>query len=268
MSGSRQGRYWLLTIRQHLFTPYLPPTVTWIRGQLEEGSTTGYLHWQVVCSFGRSVRLAHVKKTFGEVHAELTRSAAADEYPFKDDTAIPGTRFDLGKKAVVRSSTKDWQAIFDNAAAGDFDSIPADIKVRSYNTLKSINRDHLKPVAMEREVFVYWGEAGTGKSRRAWEEASFDAYPKDPCSKFWDGYSGQKHVVIDEFRGDINLAHFLRWLDRYPVTVDVKFGATCLKAEKIWITSNVDPRDWYPNANSASVDGLLRRMSITHFNKL
>jgi len=32
------------------------------------------------------------------------------------------------------------------------------------------------------------GRTGTGKSRRAWDLAGFGSYPKDPCTKFWDGY--------------------------------------------------------------------------------
>jgi len=65
----------------------------------------------------------------------------------------------------------------------------------------------------------------------------------DPRSKFWDAYSGHEHVVIDEFRGGIDISHMLRWLDRYPVLVEVKGSSVCLKAGVIWITSNLHPRD-------------------------
>ena len=56
-----QGLYWLLTIPQHAYLPYLPPACRFIRGQLETGANTGYLHWQVLVSFKRKVRLAGVK---------------------------------------------------------------------------------------------------------------------------------------------------------------------------------------------------------------
>lgn len=118
---------------------------------------------------------------------------------------------------------------------------------------------------MERTISVFWGRTGTGKSKRAWEEAGLDAYPKDPRTKFWDGYRSHRFVVIDEFRGGIDIAHFLRWCDRYPVLVEVKGGATALRAEHIWITSNLDPRNWYPELDSETVDALLRRINITHF---
>ena len=66
--------------------------------------------------------------------------------------------------------------------------------------LKRIANDHIEPVAIEREVVCYWGTTGTGKSRRAWDEAGLQAYPKDPRTKFWCGYRDHEHVIIDEFR--------------------------------------------------------------------
>lgn len=120
---------------------------------------------------------------------------------------------------------------------------------------------------------VFWGATGTGKSRRAWDEAGVDAFVKDPRTKWyfqfnfrWCGYRGQQNVVIDEFRGCIDIAHLLRWLDRYPVLVEVKGGSRPLCATRFWITSNVDPRNWYPDVDQATRDALLRRLNITHFN--
>ena len=64
----------------------------------------------------------------------------------------------------------------------------------------------------------------------------------------------------------IDVAHLLRWLDRYPVLVEVKGGSRPLCAERIWITSNVDPRKWYPELDEETNLALLRRLNITHFN--
>jgi len=123
----------------------------------------------------------------------------------------------------------------------------------------------MEPVGIEKRVDVFWGRTGTGKSKRAWEEGTTQAFPKDPRTKFWDGYRGQCHVVIDEFRGDIDISHLLRWLDRYPVIVEVKGGSVILRAERIWITSNLDPRKWYPTLDPETLQALLRRLNITEF---
>lgn len=261
-----QARYWLLTIPQHEFTPYLPPGTQWLRGQLERGNDTGYLHWQLVVGFANPTRLAAIKRLFGDsCHAEKTRSAAADSYVFKEDTSVEGTRFELGTKPISRASKTDWDKIRESAKSGRFDDIPADIYIRCYHQLKTIAKDHLRPEPLERSVYVFWGTTGTGKSRRAWDEASFEAYPKDPRSKFWDGYQGQENVVIDEFRGGIDISHMLRWTDRYPTIIEAKHGATILRATKIWITSNLSPTEWYPDIDEETKNALMRRLTITHF---
>lgn len=261
-----QGVYWILTIPHADFTPFKPESVQYIRGQLETGNTTNYLHWQLLVVFSKKHRLSAVKKIFGDsAHCELSRSSAADTYVWKDDTAVPNTRFELGERKLKRNDVRDWDKIRQSARSGDLESVPADVYVRCYNQLKRIAVDHLQPIGVEREVVVLWGRTGTGKSRRAWEEAGLQAYPKDPRSKFWDGYRGQEHVVIDEFRGGIDIAHLLRWFDRYPVIVEIKGSSVVLSAKKIWITSNISPEAWYPECDQETIAALRRRINVTHF---
>jgi len=258
-----QARYWLLTIPHNAFTPYLPPNVAYIKGQLESGSETGYTHWQVLVILKRKLRLGGLKELFGTtVHAEPSRSDAANEYVWKEETRIAGTQFELGAAPLSRGRTEDWVAIKEHAKRGRLDDIPGDIFVRNYGNLKRIATDYCEPVAIERTVHVFWGPTGVGKSRRAWAEAGLNAYPKDPRSKFWDGYRGQEHVVIDEFRGDIDVGHVLRWFDRYPVIVEVKGSSVVLKATTIWITSNLSPDQWYPLLDDMTRAALMRRLNV------
>lgn len=115
---------------------------------------------------------------------------------------------------------------------------------------------------MVRRATVLWGSTGTGKSHRAWKAAGDAAYSKDPRTKFWCGYLSQRTVVLDEFRGAIDISHLLRWTDRYPVRVEVKGGSVPLAANEIWITSNLHPRNWYPELDSATYEALERRLKI------
>lgn len=144
-------------------------------------------------------------------------------------------------------------------------AIPAFIRVHSYRTLRQIEVDFRRPGRMERRAKVFWGATGTGKSRRAWDEAGDLAYSKCPRSKFWDGYAGEKNVIVDEFRGGIDISHVLRWLDRYPVRVDVKHGSRPHNADSFWFTSNIEPRYWYPEICVATRDALFRRLEIFEF---
>jgi len=264
-SINMQGVYWIGTLYEYSPPTVLPSGVTWLKGQSETCPTTGRIHVQCIAGFPRSTRLAAVKRLIAPGHWELTRSSAAESYVWKDDTAVPGTRFELGARPVRRNSSRDWDRIKELAVSGLLSEIPSDIYVRYYSGLCRIASDHSTPLALVRECFVFWGPTGTGKSRRAWAEAGSDAYAKDPRTKWWCGYRGQGHVIVDEFRGAIDISHMLRWLDRYPVSVETKGSSRPLAAEKIWITSNLNPEYWYPDIDSETKSALLRRLNITNF---
>lgn len=192
----RQGTYWIATIPELNYVPVLDSSCAFITGQLELGAG-GFRHWQCFFIFNTKKSLVAVKRIFPSTgHYELTRSALAESYCNKEETRIEGTQFTFGAKPIRRNSKKDWEEIWDDAKTNSFECIPADIRVVHYRTLKQIAADNATPVAVERTVNVFWGSTGTGKSRRAWDEAGLDAYPKDPRTKFWCGYSGQCHVVI------------------------------------------------------------------------
>lgn len=123
-------------------------------------------------------------------HVEPSRSEAANEYVWKEDTRVPGTQFEYGSKPIQRNSKQDWDQIRALAVAGELSEIPSEVFVRHYSNLRRIEKDFMLPLSQEKEVFYYYGTSGTGKSRKAWEEAGQDGYPKDPNSKFWDGYNG------------------------------------------------------------------------------
>lgn len=262
----RQGIFWLLTIPQHEFLPYLPGTCQYIIGQIEIGAGTGYKHWQICVAFKQKQSIKGVKHVFGNTaHAELSRSSAALEYCQKEETGVPGTRFELGARPILRKSKVEWESVWTSAKSGDLESIPANIRLVNYRTIRTIVSDYSRAIGMERICYVFWGKTGSGKSRRAWTEASMDAYSKDPRTKFWDGYQNEENVVIDEFRGGIDVSHLLRWLDRYPVRVEIKGSSKPLAAKKLWITSNISPEMWYPLLDSETLAALMRRLTVTEF---
>lgn len=185
MSNRHKALYWILTIPQHDFTPYLPAEVHYLKGQLEEGGTTGYLHWQLLCTCKTQLRLKQIKTIFGEsCHAEPSRSSAADDYVWKEETRIAGTQFELGERPFKRNSSADWASILEKAKTGMFQDIPPDILVRYYSNIKRICVDNAKPVGIQRLCKVFWGPTGTGKSRTAWAEAGLEAYPKGITNKY------------------------------------------------------------------------------------
>jgi len=264
-----QGVFWILTIKRDEWEPplELPEGVSWIRGQEEIGEG-GFHHWQIFVAFREKKSLQSCKARFtASCHAELSRSEAAAAYVWKELSAVPDTRFEFGSKPFRRNSRTDWDMVWECAKSGDVEAIPASVRVQSYGSIRRIGCDFIKPVAMERTCSVYWGPTATGKSRRAWDEAGVEAYPKDPRTKFWDGYQCEKHVVIDEFRGVIDVSNLLRWLDRYPVRVEVKGSARVLCATHIWITSNLAPEYWWPELDPITFAAFRRRIVVTEFHQ-
>lgn len=253
--------YWILTIPADDWAPTLPDNCNYIRGQREVGAG-GYEHWQVLVAFKRQVRLAAVKAAFTDTtHAEPSRSNAADEYVWKADTRVAGTQFELGNKPIRRNSAADWARIRDAAIAGDLRSndIPPDVLVRHIGGLQRVRAEFSKPIAVDRHISVLWGPTGTGKTFRAWQEAGNEAYVKNPSNRWWDGYQGESNIIIDEFDGGIPISDLLRYLDRYPLRGETKGSTVSLNYRNVWITSNLHPREWYPEAHRAHIEALYRR---------
>lgn len=94
VSARRQGIFWLLTIPggDYDSPSSLPHGITWIAGQQERGGgTSGYWHWQICLAVAKKASLSGIKSRFGDsCHAELTRSAAANDYVKKTATSVEG----------------------------------------------------------------------------------------------------------------------------------------------------------------------------------
>lgn len=103
----------------------------------------------------------------------------------------------------------------------------------------------------EVETFVYWGEGGTGKTKKALYGDNGnrlpDVYlvPKTENFKWWDGYEGEKTVVFDDFYGGMKWTKFLSITDGHQMLLEVKGGHIYAEWTKIIFTSNVHPDTWY-----------------------
>lgn len=191
-----QFKWFIATIPYAAWTPTLADSMSYAKGQ-REISASGYDHWQVVFYYRKKCTLSRAKSVLPSVtHLEPSRSQAASEYVWKEDTRVAGTQFELGIQPVNRAKAEDWDQVWNLAVAGRILDIPSDIRIRCYGSLRRISADYGVANGIERSCVVYYGPTGTGKSRRAWDEAGLGSYPKDPRTKFWCGYQGQSNVII------------------------------------------------------------------------
>ena len=106
---------------------------------------------------------------------------------------------------------------------------------------------------------VYWGAPGIGKSKKAWELYP-EAYSKND-TKWWDYYNGEDTVIWDDFTPDCcSWNHFCKLIDHNPLLVETKGGTVNFNSKLLFITSNIDPAEWWPNIPNR--DALIRRIDI------
>jgi len=101
------------------------------------------------------------------------------------------------------------------------------------------------PRSSKTKLIIIQGPTGSGKSFYSRNRFP-DAYWK-PRSAWWDGYAGQKSVIIDEYYGWLPYDLLLRLGDSYPLSVEVKGGTVNFNSEVIVFTTNKHPCNWYAN---------------------
>ena len=87
---------------------------------------------------------------------------------------------------------------------------------------------------------------------------------KEGSLQWFDGYFGQTHVIIDEFRAKCcPYNKLLGLLDGYQRQVPVKGSFTYWKPEVIYITAPLSPAETYAGQLEfhGSIDQLLRRIT-------
>ena len=97
----------------------------------------------------------------------------------------------------------------------------------------------LAPPIRRKQVDVYYieGETGIGKTYGIFKMFP-DAYrPVIAGEKLWfDGYNGEKTLLLDELRGNIKLSYLLQILDPYPLKVEVKGGTVNAEWDRVFIS--------------------------------
>lgn len=131
--------------------------------------------------------------------------------------------------------------------------------VRHYRAFEHYALLKTKPRNHAVTCIVIQGPTGTGKSKWCMDKYP-DAYWKQR-SQWWDGYLGQKVVVIDEFYGWLPFDLLLRICDRYPLMVESKGGQVQFVADTVIFTTNSNPLNWY---KSCYFPAFIRRVHQWH----
>lgn len=220
----------------------------------------GTPHLQGYVYFENAKTLSACKALIADgVHWENTKGTPkeASDYCKKDgDVFEKGTLPKSGKRndiAAIRALVREGKTMNEI-----IDECPG------YQAMKcaELMRKYLPPPAREApEVLWYWGPTGTGKTRTAIEENP-GAWISGRDLKWWNGYDGQKTVIIDDYRCDFCTFHeLLRVLDRYPYAVEIKGGSVWLAATRIIITAPKRPEVMWASRVNEDLQQLARRIT-------
>jgi len=216
----------------------------------------GTRHYQGYCEFPKQYRISGLKKIHQEWHWEKragTRDQARDYCRKVGDPTFVSGPYEVGQwRDVAQGKRTDLddaaKAIIDGRSMKEVADLHPTVLVKYASGLSKLYSFHGMTRENPPEVFILYGPSGCGKSRMAgvgqpgvWTDPVGD-------NQWFDGYYGQKDGVLDDFdgrRSHMTLKTLLRLLDRYKLQVPIKGGYTWWNPERIFITTNYHPQDWY-----------------------
>jgi len=277
-----QSKNWCFTLQadetkgEHITwrTPGMEcPVATWFTaGDIEylicQVEEVGHVHLQGYVQFKKNMRMTALKKVHSKCHWEPRRGthAEARDYCKKSKSQLNGP----------------WECGTERDSQGkrtDLDSIGAMVKARKTNieiveecgakaSKFAKHIQFLRFTYTEKDsdrqlqgvrVLVLYGATGTGKTYAAvnYIAGNKDYYiceaPSHSTSKVWfDGYEGQRTLILDDFAGSFCQFRFLlRLLDVYKLKVEVKGGHAWAVWTTVVITSNIHPSGWYEHIDTS-----------------
>lgn len=267
---------WVFTLNNPTYDgPTLLDLLSTIAGfvvfQKEQGAQ-GTIHFQgyIQCTIRK--RLTSVKKILPTAHWEPARGTPeqCETYCTKTDTRIEGpwtsgqvtTQGQRGDVVAFRDAILEGKSDIDllEEYALQVAKFP---KFISFCRVASFQHRNEKP-----SVKCFYGRSGSGKTRDALElsggpDSTFViSRPDSGRPLWWDGYNPSTHlsIILDDFYGWVPWSYLLQLLDRYRFSVEIKGGKVPFNSQKIFITSNQHPQEWYKNIPNNDMTPLLRRI--------
>lgn len=269
----------------HLWDWHKKAHVKYVSFQVELCPETRRLHVQGFVHLDSSRKLAFVKTLIGNnPHCWICKDVAASiKYTQKEESRYSPRFWEYGSKPEGQGQRKDLQFYAKEVIDGKRPShvMLEDLRALKYSKfLKEAafiglearsDRTRLGKIA----VFVLWGPTDTGKSWAAMKLFGADGdYFKVDCAMvrsrnavWFDGYEGQKTLIIDDFDSTLFTPGYLKnILDVYKQRLEIKGSHTWACWETVVITSNHHPHYWFPGILDTDYEAVVRRFTeIRHY---
>jgi len=226
--------------------------------------TTKKLHYQCYIYFHNNKNFSSTKKLlFGllKTHCNFRKCRGSTKeniaYCSKDE------KYNEFGNEPIQGARTDFEAIHTNLKEGT--TTIRDIiltKPLIYHQFSKVLNATADALAYNRDIEREWmtegiycyGGSGLGKSykwrqerllnKKNWFNVDNDVYKK----QWWDGYTNQENVLLNEFRGQITEDELFELVDEGAHSVPIR-GQTKIPflAKRVIITTCLEPKDLYPN---------------------
>lgn len=223
--------------------------------QLEEGAE-GTPHYQGFVCFFQKRRLSQIRHLFPG-HFSVARGTVAQNraYCTKQEGRI-GEFSEFGIPPEEKGARTDLNELHSRLQAGTLtnkqyanEHFPLFIKYPNLVQNYELSQIEGRNDGCEISCVLLVGFAGTGKSYLASKmarELGLGGVYRHSLGKWWDGYRGERITIFDDFRGhSLSITDFKLVFDRYALRIQVKGSSCPLAATHFFITTNIDPKDWW-----------------------
>lgn len=233
---------------------------------------TGTPHLQGYCRFKNpiSTKMANLKKKFGNRACLFPVKGTGDQnFKYCSKESI---KYEYGIRPKGQGNRTDLNNLRDEIVSGKISA--EDVALDSPNAYHNYGRTlhKIEDIILRKKFRTwmttgtwYYGETGTGKSETAFK--GFDPtthYVWKNDNGWWDGYTGQETVIIDEFRGQIPFCELLRIMDKFPYDVRRRCREPApFLTKHVIITSSMHPAEVYHNLDfDDKLEQLHRRCKV------
>lgn len=203
---------------------------------VEKCPTTDREHYQGFAIFARTCRVPRAKEWIGGgdgTHLESRRGTRdqARDYCRKSDGEFVewGTYEALTQRDIldlpIREIVEEYPLMY----------------CRYYRAI--CDRMDKGPKSRENKVTWFYGKPGCGKTHKVM--MMNDVFKIDPPYKWFNGYSGESILLIDDISdGEVPRGFLLNLLDKWRLRLETKGGHTYAAWTQTYVTSNSNPRTW------------------------
>lgn len=200
----------------------------------------GTPHLQGRITFKRTYRLAALKKLHPKAHWEVTSLAGRADfnYMMKIDSEVVIKKLPIPKQGKRNDLDDLYHEIHNGLKFKEFVHLYPSIYIRYRNGIEAIyslieKKRDFKPIV----TWIY-GTSGAGKTKYVYDRHNMnDIWPAPDDLTFFNKYQNEEVALFDDFRGKCNFNEFLKIIDRYPYTCNIKGGYKEFNSKYIYITS-------------------------------